>query len=189
MGLLSAAESFCRLYATACRPSARRPSNLFRLSSRTGRACSSWAPSASRSTKVRQVLVGVPCFMPTHTHSNEHTTVDHGLCAGHVKQLLELHDQLQKRGVFHMDICPRHMMCHPNGGLLVIDWGFAIMNGDQFSTRLSGRCAVSLLAPLRRVLASAHNYPPSRSFPSTQASRCMLLPMEPSTPPASCTRL
>jgi hypothetical protein len=76
--------------------------------------------------------------------------------------LLELHGQLEKCGVFHMDICPRHLMCHPDGGLLVIDWGFAVIGEDAVSKRLSGRCAVSLLC----LVASAHTHLPFQSFPS-----------------------
>jgi hypothetical protein len=63
----------------------------------------------------------------------------HGLCAEHVVQLLELHKELVHVGAFHMDICPRHVLCLGSGGLLVIDWGFALLTGDTLKSRLSGK--------------------------------------------------
>jgi hypothetical protein len=63
-----------------------------------------------------------------------------GLRDKHVTQLLALHSQLVKVGAFHMDICPRHMMCHASdGGLLLIDWGFASLPGDVGRSRHSGK--------------------------------------------------
>jgi hypothetical protein len=64
--------------------------------------------------------------------------VDDGLCSKHIEQLLHLHSQLADKKVFHRDICPRHLLAHPGGGLLVIDWGFAVLPCDPVAkSRLS----------------------------------------------------
>jgi hypothetical protein len=63
-----------------------------------------------------------------------------GLRDKHVTQLLALHLELVRVGAFHMDICPRHMMCHASdGGLLLIDWGFASLPDDVGLSRHSGK--------------------------------------------------
>jgi hypothetical protein len=65
------------------------------------------------------------------------TLVKGGLCSFYVEELLTLHTALVEKAVFHMDIRPDHLLS-ADDHLLVIDWGFAVLPGDNPADNYSG---------------------------------------------------
>ena len=79
--------------------------------------------------------------MPPVLHTPQFSTlVKGGLRSVYVEELLNLHTALAERAVFHMDIRPDHLLC-ADDHLLLIDWGFAVLPGDDTADNYSGaRC-------------------------------------------------
>ena len=69
----------------------------------------------------------------------------YGLCTWHIDDLIELHEFMVTNRIHHREICPRHLLIRPDGGLLLIDHGFGSLpdeESDPNQRKLTGACEV-----------------------------------------------